>query len=144
MTRCASRTPSRSRSARSRSCSGSTRDAGGSAVELALVLPALIIILFGIFDFGRAFLTQHGLSAAAREGARMAIAARPVTDGDVEERIQTYLSGANIDDADISIAPSANGAESGDEITVTVEKDFSMSVLPVSMTLRGSSVMVKE
>lgn len=74
----------------------------------------------------------------------MAIAARPVTDGEVEERIETYLSGANIDDADVSIAPSAAGAESGDEITVTVEKQFSMSVLPMTMTLRGSSVMVKE
>lgn len=84
------------------------------------------------------------MSAAAREGARLAIAARPVTDGDVEARIDTYLDGANIEDATISIDPSADGAESGDEITVSITKDFTMSVIPMTMTLRGTSVMVKE
>ena len=108
------------------------------------MLPAIIVILFGIFDFGRAFLTQHGLSAAAREGARVAIAARPVTDDEVTERIEAYLEGANIDDVTPSISPAADEAVSGDEITVSIEKEFTMSVLPITMTLRGTSVMVKE
>jgi hypothetical protein len=67
-----------------------------------------------------------------------------VTDDDVNERIATYLDGANIEDADVSVAPSPADAESGDEITVSVEKEFTMSVLPITMTLRGTSVMVKE
>lgn len=43
---------------------------GAAAVEFALVAPVLILLLLGIFEFGRAFHTQTALSAAAREGAR--------------------------------------------------------------------------
>ena len=46
------------------------RDRGAAAVELALVLPVLLIILFGIIDFGRMLHTQITLTEAAREGAR--------------------------------------------------------------------------
>ena len=137
------RTPCRSPWALAPSSPG-RRESGGAAVEFALVLPVLIMILFGIFDFGRAFLTMHGLSAAAREGARLAIAARPVTDSDVEARVQLYLAGANVDEATISVLPSATGAESGTAIAVSVTRTFSMSVLPISFELRGNSTMVKE
>jgi hypothetical protein len=45
-------------------------DRGAAAVELALVLPVLLLILFGIIDFGRMLNTQITLTEAAREGAR--------------------------------------------------------------------------
>jgi len=41
-----------------------------AAVELALVLPLLLLLLFGIVEFSRAFYTQLRLQDAAREGAR--------------------------------------------------------------------------
>lgn len=103
-----------------------------------------MLILFGIFDFGQAFLAQHGVFAAAREGARLAIAARPVTDSEVEARVQTYLDDANVDDAEISISPSATGATSGTSLTVAVTKSYSMTFVPLSFQLRGASTMVKE
>ena len=43
---------------------------GAAAVELALVLPILLIIVFGIIDFGRAYNMQIALSQGAREGVR--------------------------------------------------------------------------
>lgn len=45
-------------------------DGGASAVEFAIVLPLLILLLGGIIDFGFAFNAQIGLSHAAREGVR--------------------------------------------------------------------------
>jgi Flp pilus assembly protein TadG len=45
---------------------------GASAVELALVMPLLVMILFGIFQFGIAFNNWISLTHAAREGARLA------------------------------------------------------------------------
>jgi Flp pilus assembly protein TadG len=45
-------------------------ESGAAAVELALLLPVLLIILFGIVDFGRAFNTQIALTQASREGVR--------------------------------------------------------------------------
>lgn len=46
------------------------RDRGAAAVELALVLPLLLLMLFGIIDFGRMLNAQITLTEAAREGAR--------------------------------------------------------------------------
>ena len=45
---------------------------GAAAVEMALVLPLLLLLLFGIIDFGRVLNAQITLTEAAREGARAA------------------------------------------------------------------------
>ncbi len=46
-------------------------DSGAIAVEFAIVLIPLLLILMGILDFGRAYTQQLSLSAAAREGVRV-------------------------------------------------------------------------
>lgn len=50
-----------------------SRSAGQSLVEVAFVLPVLLLILLGIFDFGRAIYAYNTVSNAAREAARLAI-----------------------------------------------------------------------
>ena len=45
-------------------------DRGAAAVEMALVLPLLLFLVFGIVDFGRMLNAQIVLTEAAREGAR--------------------------------------------------------------------------
>src|SRR5215472_2536784 len=46
------------------------RDRGAAAVEFALVLPVLLLIIFGIIDFGRMLYTQITLTQAAQASAR--------------------------------------------------------------------------
>jgi Flp pilus assembly protein TadG len=47
------------------------RDERGTAVvELAIVLPLLVLFVFGIVEFGRAYSARIELTAAVREGAR--------------------------------------------------------------------------
>jgi len=46
---------------------------GQAAVELAIVLPLLILILCGIVDFGWMFTNQNIIDHCAREGARYGI-----------------------------------------------------------------------
>jgi Flp pilus assembly protein TadG len=46
-------------------------DTGAAAVEFALVLPILLLVLFGIIDFGRAYNMQLALTQGAREGVRV-------------------------------------------------------------------------
>ena len=41
------------------------------AVEMALLLPVLILLLLGIMEFGRAYNAQVTLTNAAREGVRV-------------------------------------------------------------------------
>jgi Flp pilus assembly protein TadG len=49
------------------------RRRGSVLVESALVLPAVIIFLFGIFEYGRYLMTMQLLSNATREACRYAV-----------------------------------------------------------------------
>lgn len=46
---------------------------GQSLIEVALVLPLLIVVVLGTFDFGRAIFAFNSVSNAARTSARVAI-----------------------------------------------------------------------
>jgi Flp pilus assembly protein TadG len=52
------------------------RRRGQAAVELALVTPLLMIIVVGIFEFGRAWNQKQIITNAVRDGARVAALTR--------------------------------------------------------------------
>ena len=43
-----------------------------AAAEMALVTPLLLILMFGAFELGNYFLTEHAVAKAVRDGARYA------------------------------------------------------------------------
>ena len=45
---------------------------GSAAVEMALVTPFLLVLMFGSFELGNYFLDNHVVAKAARDGARYA------------------------------------------------------------------------
>jgi Flp pilus assembly protein TadG len=51
------------------------RQRGAVAVEFALILPVLLLILFGTIEFGRVYSQHQVFQGAAREGARCAAVA---------------------------------------------------------------------
>lgn len=53
------------------SASGFTRQ-GAAIVELAIVMPVLLLMVFGIIEFGQVAFVRHGLINAATQGARAA------------------------------------------------------------------------
>src|SRR5262245_34994856 len=53
---------------------------GQTLAEFALILPVLILILMGLFDFGRAIIAYNTVSEAARNGARVAIVNQTTAD----------------------------------------------------------------
>lgn len=58
------------------------RDRGGAAgAEFALVLPVLLLMLFGIIDGGRWLWTYNRAAKATQMGARFAVVAGPVDTG---------------------------------------------------------------
>jgi Flp pilus assembly protein TadG len=98
---------------------------GAASVEFAIILPVLILMIFGIIQFGIAFNRVQGLQAAAREGARAASLPH-ITKTDVEDRIRGALDGvlANPADVDISVTPSDSrpcNLRTGDTVVVEVE-----------------------
>ncbi len=54
-------------------------EAGNSAAEMALVTPLLLTLMFGSFELGNYFLSEHVVVVAVRDGARYA-GRRPFSD----------------------------------------------------------------
>lgn len=50
---------------------------GQSLVEFALVVPMLLLLVFGIAEFGRAWMVKNILTGAAREASRIAVVRTP-------------------------------------------------------------------
>lgn len=67
------------------------RMAGQSLVELALVLPFLMLMFAGLFDLGRVFNAYVAITNAAREGARLA-STSPADHIAIAERVRAELA----------------------------------------------------
>jgi Flp pilus assembly protein TadG len=70
-------------------------DSGAEFVEAALAMPLLLLVVFGIMDFGLMFQQYEVLTNAAREGARIAVL--PTYQGaslqaNVQNRVQQYIN----------------------------------------------------
>lgn len=73
---------------------------GQAAVEFALILPFLLIMLVGIIEFGRAWNEHQVITDAAREAARKAAIDDPmVSEADVRNTALSALGRAGIDPA---------------------------------------------
>lgn len=77
------------------------REDGAAAVEFAFIVPVLIVLVFGIIQFGIAYNRQQGMHAVAREGARLASVGATVTD--IETRVGQALDGTTVDADDAGI-----------------------------------------
>jgi hypothetical protein len=71
---------------------------GAAAVEMALVLPILLLLVFGIIEFGFIFNRYISVTHSAREGVRLL--ALGVESGDAEARATDTTD--DIDDGTIS------------------------------------------
>ena len=63
------------------------RRRAAAVVEMAVVTPLLVTLLFGIMEFGRRFMVYQTLVQAAREGCRTA-----VLQGSTEQDIRTRVA----------------------------------------------------
>jgi Flp pilus assembly protein TadG len=115
---------------------------GQGLVEFALVLPVLLLIMLGLFDFGRAIYAFNTVSNAAREGARVAIVNQGQAGGvyvaATEAARQATALGLDASDpAQVQVAfPDALGTCVGCRAQVTVTYQFS-PITPVIGTLIG-------
>lgn len=116
---------------------------GNAVIEFALVLPILLLILFGITEFGRMILTTNILNTASREGARLAAVSPAGETAAIEARVNEVLAAAKVSPKAITVEYLA----ATNSVRVTVTTDFqilSRSVLPPSLRgaieLRGQTV----
>lgn len=120
-------------------------DRGTALLETALVLPMVLLVLVGIFEFGRAYQTWQVLTNAAREGARVAVLPNAPA-GAAAERVAQYLSSGQIDNpstAAVRVATetvSIGGGGTAPSTRVTVDYPYQFIVLqPIARLVRRTS-----
>ncbi len=74
---------------------------GAVAVEAAVILPVLLIMMLGIWEVGRMVQIQQILVNSAREGARLAAGgyttnSEPVTNAMVQQSVRDYLRASGL------------------------------------------------
>jgi Flp pilus assembly protein TadG len=105
-------------------------------VEFALVLPLLLILLFGMLDFGKAFNYWIDETHLANEGARWAVVDKNpgAGSGSLQEYIREQANTSELRDGGTSSVPGAlqvciefpDGTSNvGDPVRVTVGSSFS-------------------
>jgi len=127
---------------------------GAAAVEFAIVLVPLILITFGIIEFGTYLYNQQIITNASREGARAGIVASSprVTPGTIEGVVVNYTANnlvtfGNSNTPVVNLTGYASDAAFGDELTVQVRYNYSFLVLPnfIAMekvrTMQATTVM---
>lgn len=93
------------------------RERGAVAVEMAVVLPLLLLILIGTMEYGRVFNVQNSLTQAAREGARHAAINYDRDTLDVEG---TALGAApSLEGLGVTVEDNADECGSGRDVKVT-------------------------
>jgi len=98
---------------------------GVAAVEMALVLPVLLIIALGTISVGQLIYFRKSMVTAAAEGARLATQ-RTTTSGDVTQRIAAVLESRRIENAAITINDGAaiETLPPGSLIEIDVDADY--------------------
>ncbi|GAA3639276.1 TadE/TadG family type IV pilus assembly protein [Microlunatus ginsengisoli] len=121
---------------------------GAAALEFALVVPVLLVLVLGIAEFGRAFYTQITLSAAAREGVRvMALSTTPATAvANAKSATINAATGLGLTGGQIVVTPGAgcpNPNTAGAQATVTINYSmpFITDMFGPSISLHGKGVM---
>ena len=134
---------------------------GASAVEFALVLPILLLLVFAILELGLLLYNKAVITNASREAARFGVVMRSPPgnkpdSGAIEKKALDYCSNFLV-----SLSPSANpdptfsidgaGQSFGQPLTVTVNYTFSglglgtlLSPLTGPVTLTATTVMTNE
>jgi len=112
-----------------------SEDRGQTLVELALLLPVLLLLIMGIIEFGWILHGYVIVTSAAREGARVAAVKAP--NNQIEERVegalQTLFSTDDVDlVTDTVFASSTPGAG-----------ELLMTILPYDIDDRDSNTQVE-
>lgn len=122
---------------------------GTASVEIAILLPLLVLITFSSLELSNMVFQKQSLSIASYEGAK--IATNPgITDLQARTRVQEILTARGLSNTSISITPALTGlTPRGTMVTVALTSDdTAASVLSVRMfaprTLRNQTTMVRQ
>lgn len=125
---------------------------GASAVEFALILPLLVLLIFGIIELSLALYDKAMITNASREGARVGIVYRTpaVSDAEITTVVNNYLGthlvtfGAIQPPSDpvtgATVTVTRTGYSPGAELKVRVGYNYTFLVLPQFAPVLGGGI----
>lgn len=122
---------------------------GNAAIELAVTLPLMALIVFGSVEICSQIHTKQAIATAAYECARTAIAAG-ATDTQVQTKMADILAARGVKDATLLTKPeSVNNVKRGDRIWVmisapTASNSMALTSFVKTGLIQAQCVMVKE
>jgi Flp pilus assembly protein TadG len=122
---------------------------GQAAVEFALVVPLLCLIILAILHFGKVMNYWLDLNQVASEGARKAAVNMFASDADADTYLRDRLETTELRTGGTASIPTAavvrvcapEGTGVGDPVTVQVEVPYSIPYVGATVTLRGTATM---
>lgn len=113
---------------------------GQALVEMAFVIPILLMLVFGITEFGRIFGTQLILINSAREGARFASVG--ATDTEVIGKIINNATMLDNSKLLISITPSDTARHRGESVKIKIQYPVEIYA-PIISNFTGNPYVAK-
>jgi Flp pilus assembly protein TadG len=127
-------------------------------VEFALVLPLLLVLVFGMLEFGKAFNYWIDTTHLANEGARWAVVDHNPGTGTLQEYVKARANTVELrdggtasipagDEAEVCISFPNGTADVGDPVLVTVTATYHWlpfigdRISSADVTIRGSATM---
>lgn len=105
---------------------------GAALIEAAILIPFLLLLVFGVIDFARAFFDAAKVQEAAQEGAVYA-SLNPGEPADAIARAEEAISNPDFTGAVTVTCPSS------DQVTVTVAYTFNL-VTPIISNVFGPTL----
>jgi Flp pilus assembly protein TadG len=124
-------------------------ESGQGAVEFALVVPLLLLIIIAIFHFGKVMNYWLDLNQVASEGARKAAVNTYASDGEYAGYLRDRLETGELRNGGTTSIPTPatiavclpEGSDVGDPVTVQVAVDYSLPFIGSTVALRGTATM---
>lgn len=125
-----------------------SRQRGDAIVEFTLVLPILLLILFGILEVGRVLDAWIVVQNAAREGARVGTLATSTADANTNAQqastsyLQTaFASRTDVDNSIVTPVVSTDAVQVSVEADIHIYTPFMQAILSASLPVRATAIM---
>ena len=105
---------------------------GQSITEFALVLPLIVLLLFGVIQFGITFNNYVTLTDAVRAGARKGAVSRHLDDPEGATEAQVRAAATDLKAADLQVSVESTW-NAGDEVSVSASYPFAIKALGVTI-----------
>ena len=92
---------------------------GAEALEFAFAFPVLLVMLYGIFEFGRFLWIQNTLEYAVEEAARSAIVGGTTSSSTISAVVESKIVGLKTSDISVSVSVETSGG-TPTFVTITV------------------------